>query len=61
MMDITVAQVLECFSDVLFVVFFFPRSLVGVLHVDYQEELLARYTMKFYFVQKKSLNGLMYI
>lgn len=41
MMDITVAQALECFSDVLFVVFFLSRSPVGVLHVDYQKELLA--------------------
>lgn len=61
-MDITLAQVLEGFSDVLFVVFFFSRSPLGVLHVDYQEELLARDTMKFYFVKKKTkLNSLMYI
>lgn len=53
----------ECFSDVLFVVFFFSRSPIGVLHADYQEELLARDTMKFYFVKKnkKRLNSLMYI
>lgn len=49
MMDITVAQVLECFSDGL--LYFFSRSPIGV-HVDYQEELLARDTMKFYFVKK---------
>lgn len=52
---IMIAQALECFSDVLFVVFFFSRSPVGVLHVDNQKELLALDT-EILFCKKKNPN-----